>query len=1094
MDGKNALVLVLVAVVAILAKGSVDGLGSAGAPKATGSAASPTPESAAGTKAKAGPAKPAPAGAPAPCPDDDPACQVAADFPGVFAADPAKERPPLHLLVASVPSPREPVLDLDFDRSLEAIERAVQSQRYVLQRQWLPWRADVTGRSGWLLFRRDAHLSVDLLLVLVVSERPSSGVEPAELDWALDRFADIVAKQGPPPPKPKANPAETAEPTPLLLLGPYYSGTAQSLVQQTRAWCGQKAAFCAARDLVTLSGTATRRRTQPILRSLGAVFRSSSFYATVLPDDLLVAGMHRFIEERLQVPAKEIADLTETSTDYGNAVATEDPARDGADEASLKIALPLNVGRLAEATPDAKGELPEPARSTGVELDTTFATLSRNGINHVGILATATRDKVFLAGRLRASAPDLRVHMYEGSVDLADRHKREALEGLMVASSYPVSAATQIWTRREKGSLLQFQSAAAEGIYNAALGLLSRFDGALARSLSRQLLDYTPLFCDRRTAAPSVWVSASISGQLWPLAVYAPALAVDGNVRDCSRPVSDEYLFGPQVPYEPPQLKPLPVRASFLTLIGVVCVLVLIVGNGIGFLPLRAGSGWRLPLVSYDPNAPPGHSPLPADGSRHNVAMLGLWALALTGVVMGKVLDLPLSIGAPAEHDHLLHALATLLIGSSLVLVLTAYLISAHREAQHSTEQRRMSISIQLGMCVLMLLAISFCPFDELVKHPDGHAYFFFVRAVDLSIGLTPTIPLFMVGVTIYCASLLRILVLRRARRLADEARLWNPVPRRSLRTCARTMAKFAAASSRSLLPACTAGTALGFVVLYWTPMRLGSFEGRGFDAGCSICFSLAFTVTLAATWRAHALWYRLRDFTRSVAIHPAAAALTRLPGSVAQRFRSPVPGQVGNQQIDVALTMTLHAMGEVAAPTIATVVEQLDKLWFPLGVLAKTPPAATGSLPDAPASPQRKRTLEQLQEDFLALHMANALGLMCDATRTMLFIATGTGLAALLGCALYPFQPAATLTGAGLVSVGLVVIVALRVLLGIEKDQVLSDVAQTTPGKITPSLGLFARLLGYVIVPLGGLIGSRLQDQGTIIDLLKSLTNALNR
>jgi hypothetical protein len=73
-------------------------------------------------------------------------------------------------------------------------------------------------------------------------------------------------------------------------------------------------------------------------------------------------------------------------------------------------------------------------------------------------------------------------------------------------------------------------------------------------------------------------------------------------------------------------------------------------------------------------------------------------------------------------------------------------------------------------------------------------------------------------------------------------------------------------------------------------------------------------------------------------------------------------------------------------------------------------------------------------------------------------------------------------------------VIVALRVLLGIERDKVLSDVAGTTPGKVTPSLGLLARIVGYVVVPLGGLIGSRLQDLGTAIELLKSMTNALNR
>lgn len=409
-----------------------------------------------------------------------------------------------------------------------------------------------------------------------------------------------------------------------------------------------------------------------------------------------------------------------------------------------------------------------------------------------------------------------------------------------------------------------------------------------------------------------------------------------------------------------------------------------------------------------------------------------------------------------------------------------------------------MSAGIQLGMCGVMLLVIWLCPFDELVRHPDGHAYFFFIRATDPGVGLTPTIPLFMVGMMTYAAALLRLMVIRRARRLRGEAKLWNPDPPRSFAKCAKTMSDFATAASRSLMPACVAGTVFGFLVLYVTPMRLGSLEGRGFDMACSVCFALAFTLTLAAAWRAHSLWYRLRDFTRALANHPASAAMKRLPASVAQRFRSPVPGQVSNQQIDIAVAMKLHEMGLPTSPSIADVVWELDKRWFPQGAAATAAKVAQATVATAanepPESLESKEAIAKMKEDFLALHMATALGLMCDATRSMLFIATGTGLVALLGCALYPFQPAATLTGAGLVSVGLVVVTALRVLLGIEKDKVLSDVAGTTADKITPSLGLIARLVGYVIVPLGGLIGSRLQDPGAAIELLKSLTNALNR
>jgi hypothetical protein len=1107
MDGKNALVVALVAVVAILAKGTLDrttagaGGGTAASKPAPGPAAADAPDA----KAPAGGSGGTPSTDPKPACASDPdlRAQLERDFPGVASMEPAAATspgaaaPPLHVLLASLPSPLEPALAADFDRGVEAIERAVQSQRYVPQRRWLPWREKAAaGKPGWLLFRRDRQdqddkdrkVSIELLLVLVVSERPGSGVERPELHGALAQL-EALSK------------LPTASAADVLVLGPTYSGTAESLVQQARAWCGTCGeSFCRARALVALSGTATRPRTKAIIEGLTGVFKESRFAATVLPDNLLVAGMHRFIEQRLQVAADRIADLTETSTDYGNAVAIDRPGAP-----SLKIGLPLNVPQLAQASSDSRTAPTPLANGKGIELASTFATLSRKGIDHVGILTTATSEKVFLVSRLRDAAPDLRVYVYESSLELADPTKRRSLEGLMVASSYPVFAETQLWNKGA-APLVQFPSDAAQGIYNAVLGLLSRFDGDLKSALPAKLLDYVSPFC-RDVPGPSVWVSASISGQLWPLAVYAQALAADSKVATCEQAAKvaiDPYLYDPRPGATAGAVErpPLPIHASFPTMIGAVVVLALLIGNAIGFTRDFPTATWRRFLVSYDPSDAQS-PPFAADGPRHSVAMLGLWTLAITAFVMGKVLDLPGALAAATADNTFLRFLARILIWGAFGLVFTACVLSFRRRRggkdDAARKQRQASAWIQAVMCALLLLAILIFPLPS-VRHPDGHAYFFFVRATDPGIGLTPTLPLFMVGITIYGAALLRLIVVRRADRLEKEGRDWNPeswnpppeaVPGpRSLSTCADAIGRFAAASSRSLLPACVAGTVLGAVVLYLTPMQLGSLEGRRFDLGCSICFALIFTLTLAAAWRAHSLWVRLRDFTRALAIHPASAALVRLPSSVAERFRSPVPGQVGNQQIDVALAMTTRALGKTTTPAISELVTALHDRWFPV---------AAGKAADAPGAhggppPLQKRSAEDLQEDLLALRMADVLGLMCDATRTMLFVATGTGLAALLGCALYPFQPAASLAAAGLVSVGLVVVVALRVLLGIERDKVLSEVGGTQPGKVTPSLGLFTRLVGYVVVPLGGLIGSRMQDPGSVIELLKSLTNALNR
>ena len=336
-----------------------------------------------------------------------------------------------------------------------------------------------------MAFRRSGATSTELLLLLLVTEHPSSGVDPDELAGALDQAREVARTQA------------RDESAPLALLGPTFSGSATSLHEQLRRWCkADSGGFCKTRDLVAVSGSATVRQTKPLLESLGPdVFASAAYHATVLPDDLLRAGMRRFLHERLNVADDEVADLTEASTDYGidagdQAVSQrlarrggpgnkQEPARDP----GPKIPFPMHVGVLAnqaaKATSGTSEELPfvfdgDGTKKIALQLDSTFAALSRYGIRHVGIVASSTRDKIFLAEQFRQSAPNLRVHMYESSIDLADRSKRQGLEGVMVASSYPLFPMTQVWAGDSQDGLQQFPSMSAEGIYNAVLALLAR--------------------------------------------------------------------------------------------------------------------------------------------------------------------------------------------------------------------------------------------------------------------------------------------------------------------------------------------------------------------------------------------------------------------------------------------------------------------------------------------------------------------------------------------------------------------------------------------------------------------------------------------
>lgn len=1104
------------------------------------------------------PKPPAPA-----CDATHPLFQIAADFPATVQRNDdctlsvSAGQPALHVVLATLANPRVAGFSSDFDRAIDSIERAAQSRSYVLQRHWFPWEtqhlAEGKDRPGWLVFRRGAGSAQELLLVLVVGEHPSTGIDTTELEAALYDAAGILPY------------LDLGDPAPLLVLGPYFSGTAVSLAQQLSAWCARaddpRHALCGTRALFAVSGSATVPRTQAVFEALNAkkLFATTEFEATVLPDELLRAGMRRFLHEQLGDGQDEVADLTESSTEYGvesaeaNASAPSDGTAPGAAMVASKtnapgakprdaldvgprIPFPMHVGVLAApADPtgpdDAKAgdELPsvfdrQAADKIRLELDNTFAALSRYGIRHVGIVASSTQDKVFLAQQFRKSAPNLRVHLYESSIDLADRSKRDGLEGVMVASSYPLFPMTQAWARGPRQSLQPFPSMEAEGIYNALLALLSRAGVSRDAEADAGMLDYRPLTSSGASSGPSAWISVSLGNRLWPLATYSPAELTSrwaGQQRMKSRAEKlCAYIFpateaasrcpavaarpaptaGPAMPSAPPRN----VHVGFIAMVGAVGVLFLMLGNIVGFAIDKGGSAWwRLALLSY---AVPGEERGARDAvTRRRVTLVGLWSLALTGAVMGAIIDLPVTF-----RD--LATMATGYYAFGLVLIAIAFaLVGAHlvRTLPQLGKKRRYDvIAVQLLFILSMSLLVPVILWGPGLKRHDGHVFFFFLRAVDTGIGLTPTLPLFIVGMTIYLAALLQLSVLRRAASLHEAARQWDVDPpdpavpgarTKSFSECATAMRAFAGEAARSVLVICVVGTTGGFLLLFWSPLRLGSFEGRLFDAACSAGFALVFTVTIATAWRAHRLWLRLQAFTRSLAIHPASAALDRLPESVSQRFRSPVPGKLAADHIHLALAMNQRALGLTAPPHVDALRRELDARWFPAGqALVPVTSPASPAPPDVPPVPAPDdplvETRAKLKEDFLALKMAEVLGLMCDATRRMLMIATVSGMAALFGYAIYPFQPAAALTMAGLISDGLVALVALRVLLGIERDHVLSQLAKTPGGEITPSLGLVTRLVGYVIVPLGGLVGSRLQDPGAVIALFQEAAKMLNR
>lgn len=160
----------------------------------------------------------------------------------------------MRLMIVSVPDPVHTHLSLQFDRTLEALQQAAQDERFTYDSSWLPWRvgssdkevdapkpAHRDGCPGLILFRRNINASTQEnctfqpgtpqqsgdapfacgMLVFVVSEQPTSGLNRVQWDNALAWLAAHTSKSRP----------DHA----LRVLGPTFSGSIPSYVRALAA-------------------------------------------------------------------------------------------------------------------------------------------------------------------------------------------------------------------------------------------------------------------------------------------------------------------------------------------------------------------------------------------------------------------------------------------------------------------------------------------------------------------------------------------------------------------------------------------------------------------------------------------------------------------------------------------------------------------------------------------------------------------------------------------------------------------------------------------------------------------------------------------
>jgi hypothetical protein len=459
----------------------------------------------------------------------------------------------IEVLVASLPDPTDSHLDWAYDTQLEAIRRAFESAGFVVDRFWIPdpkdsLDAQVDGKTrriarrdrepGVMLFRHrdpDVHR---LKMLYLVPEIPTGGIHRDALRTALVERRAILAHLH--------LPIVPLSRNRIRLIGPTFSGSALSLQLLLRGVM-QPAETA---DVVT--GTATSLEN---VHTLDCPALRIRFRATVNPDESLTEALETLVLRRLGIPARRVAVLRESSTQYGQSVLGRDttatattcphalPQRAAAPSDSfLSIAFPMSISSLrteyARAPAEGgtspgfsssqpklpldlvdpsrpKEDLPARSRLSPPTLDLLFdelaRVLQRRNIRLVGLLATDVRDKLFLADELRRRVRDLQFFTYESNELYLRADRRPALAGMLVLSTYPLAYGAQPRSegRRSRRQWFAFANEGAEGVFNAT---------RLQLDSTAQLLDYDADVNGKSTGRPPVWLTTVGNGAFLPLA------------------------------------------------------------------------------------------------------------------------------------------------------------------------------------------------------------------------------------------------------------------------------------------------------------------------------------------------------------------------------------------------------------------------------------------------------------------------------------------------------------------------------------------------------------------------------------------------
>jgi hypothetical protein len=1015
-------------------------------------------------------------------------------------------------IVATAPNPANSQLALSFDRTVDAIQRAVGDRGFLFDRFVFPWdaepqypqpdsdkhrgeenrRRESETRPGMLLFRyeKDSRLPYERLAVLLVPENPTSGVNDQAFQAAA-MFAHGNSKRK----------------EQVLVLGPSFSSSAASL---RAAMNRTKISYLIRTGSATVSSAWTQLSNAPSDGDGQPVFQ-----ATVRNDDEARKALFQHLEttgEWRNEWQKEgrIATLSESGTLFGSDAAAQGKDKDaapggGTDEKAdpnsadafgrLNLVFPRGISWLRNAYQDMPS--PVPAAPTGLPspiarllplaiseatqgddkppslsgtqtpiseeaaLLNIATTLRRERVRFVVITGTDPLDNIFLMRFLRTHCPDLRLITFEADLLYVRAAAEFPATGVILVTTYPLFTRNQYWTKpksRRVDDRVPFVSMASEGTYNACRSLLvAAANGHITDD--DILLDYRDPF-HLTLQKPPVWLTVTTPNGYWPLALLSdPDLSktqVSKSPGHDEHDLSELLLKWPAQTEEEQTGQPLAEDVSRLWYL-IAILLVAACATPLIALTSRVEGGNATLFRLF---APKQELDAESSGRAFFRSVLTL-CLAMLAIVVAWP---ALALWQDGTNKETL-AIAFLLMAVAAALVVASGIRELPRIATSKAPTSRDYAYMMTG--ALLMFAASIEGWRRVFHGGHHHEGFFAAyRSLDLVNGVAPNVPFVFLVLVILCWAWTH---LKRLDRFASSC---HTVPQLDGKILDRSHVKLDEARKGvnrglslpfSYPPLSYIAAIVGLTAFYFGMSEYTqSLELCAFDVLYGGIFPVVVMMLVLTGARLLVIWIRFRSMLRILELHPIRQTFGKI--QLAGSWGPILHRSLGEEELEAREQEVLRRIkGSPEHFTDATAELLRERLLDPQWE------TGVGAGPDFEAA-----------AEFYALRYVRFIQVVCRQMENLLIFITVGFVLTLISLNSYPFQSGHVL---GWFMANLLIVLGAGigiVLAGTERDPILSRINGTTPGKIGKDF--YLNVLSYGALPLLTVLAAQFPSVGKLL------------